>query len=152
MTLVSPFIHADVDKAFAAYCAMPHAKRADFKKPTKASFRKLHAKRHPIAVAQSAPVREAKGETQADLTQIIAEAVANAVALATGTKVESTPTPANATRKPMTAPAKDAATNRKLWRLNVEGLLADALAASDKPYITDEAAGATLTAAFGPLA
>lgn len=155
MSLISPFLIEDVKESLAAYCAMPHAQREGFKKPTLAKFRKMHAERHQQAVANAQIVVQAKQETPGDLAQIVATAVANALAVAMGGEPQTAATPvATPTRKPVAKNAipQDAASNRKLWRLNVEGLLAEALAQSDEQYVTEEAASATLTAAFGPLA
>jgi hypothetical protein len=148
MTLVSPFTLDSVDAAYAAYCAMPHMKRASAKKPTKAQFKKLYAAKRASIDAE--PIRVAKGETKGDLAQQIAEAVAAALAAANG-EPEPMEAPKPKIRK-RNAPPKDAARNAVLWRLNVEGLLNEALDASPGTYITQAAGTATLTAAFGPLA
>lgn len=138
----SPFLIDNIDEAYAAYCAMPHTKRQGYKKPTKATFKKLYAERRLELNADA--VREAKGETLADLAQQIAELSA-AVASLSGedtTQAEfDTPRP-----RPI-----DAARNGVLWRLNVEGLLTEALDASEGDYIQQAAGVATLEAHFGPL-
>jgi hypothetical protein len=138
---------ADVTQAYTAYCAMPHMKREGAKKPTKAAFKKLWTARR--IEANGSDVAAAKGDAPADLAQIIATAVA--AALAAQESGGDTAAPASK-RKPMTAAPKDAARNGVLWRLNVEGLLDAALAASGGKYITQEGGTSTLTEAFGPLA
>lgn len=50
--LISPFVHDNLDVAYAAYCAAPHAQRAGFKKPTKAQFKKLYAEKHEAKKAE----------------------------------------------------------------------------------------------------
>lgn len=139
-TLISPFAIDNIDEAYTAYCAMPFLKRKDRKKPTKAQFKKLYTQRR--IERNGAAVAEAKGDAPADLMQAFAEW------LAAQGKGEAIHTEA---RKPIKTAPKDAARNGVLWRLNVEGLLSEALAASDESYITQKAGQDTLTAAFGPL-
>lgn len=137
----SPFLIDNIDEAYAAYCAMPHTRRKGFKKPTKAKFKKLYAERRLELNADT--VREAKGETLADLAQQIAELSAAVASLSS----EDTTTEFDTPRpRPI-----DAARNGVLWRLNVEGLLTEALDVSEGDYIQQAAGVATLEAHFGPL-
>lgn len=84
----------------------------------------------------------ATDETPLDITQIIAEAIAAALG---NTPAKAEPEAADERR----TPPKDAARNAVLWRLNVEGLLSEALDASEGDYITQAAGTSTLTAKFG---
>lgn len=160
--LTSPFIHSNVDVAFAAYCAMPFAGRADFKKPTKAAFRKLHAKKHPEAVAKSKAAPAPKAAT----AQVVVEAprlvnvngtyysIDDATGILTPVTQITDTQPAVGNYRERTArediPA-DAARNSVLWALNTEGLLTDAIERSEGGCITQAIGTALLSETFGPF-
>ena len=145
-----------VEAGFAAYCASVTSGQGLALAPVRAKAEAILGKRlnpnrkgaleayckafklDPNAkVIQEAA--EARGDGQADIAQIVA-----AVLVALGNEPEAT----EDKRERREVPA-DAARNAVLWRLNVEGLLAEALDASDEDYITQEAGRATLTLHFG---
>ena len=145
------------EAGFAAYCASVTSGQGMSLEPVRAKAESILGKRlnperkgalaaycKAFDVDASAEpqtiIREAKGETPQDLAQIIAELQA---------RIEALAAPAASGRTPRTRPT-DAASNGVLWRLNVEGLLAEALDASDEDYITQDAGTTLLTATFGP--
>ena len=179
-TLTSPFSIADVSKAYKAYKAMPCFRREDRTPMPFPAFRKQHKTRHAELTAASAPVREAKGEGNGDLLHMLAELLTQATTSATATAepertAENTPDILTALREQMSRAngggndgdegddggefgredrEPDAARNAVLWRLNVEGLLPDALTRAEAEgldYITQTIGQTILTENFGPL-
>lgn len=151
--LTSPFLIADVQQSYTAYCNAPHAQRGDFVKPTKAQYKKIHAIKHPKAVAKYGAATESTPVDTAVFSPDVAAIVA-AVLTAVGKTPTEAPQAATEAYKARTAPEDrpaDAARNQVLWALNTEGLLGEALEASDKPYITQDAGTSVLTATFGPF-
>lgn len=145
--LTTPFAQPTIELAYTAYCAMPHMKREGARKPRKTTW--INQNRERWEEYQQT-IREAKGETDIDLLQALAETLADAgVDASLLTRHIKTTTTTTKTRERREAP-EDAARNAKLWRLNVEGLLPEAIARADDDYITDELAGQILTEAFGP--
>lgn len=143
-----------VEAGFAAYCASVTSGQGLALAPVRAKAESILGKRlNPerkgaleayikafglgnVTIEKAA---EARGDGPADIAQIVA-----AVLVALGNEPEAT----EDKRERREVPA-DAARNAVLWRLNVEGLLAEALDASDEDYITQEAGRATLTLHFG---
>lgn len=147
--ITSPYLIADVDQAYLAYCKLPLIKSGATPKMGKRDFRKKHAVEHPLRT-QEWPIREARGETHADLIQALLDSpLGPAIQQALGNlpEIKAAASIVNLRSKRET----DSATNGMLWRLNVEGLLTEAVEASPGDYITKGAAQAVLTDHFGEM-
>lgn len=163
MSRLSPYAEDTLEDAYAAWCGlvvgMQKARNPKWRKPSFKTWLKDHKARYEEYQAEieaderAETIREAKGETTPDVLQLLAEAL-GLTGDAQDEDDEPEAEPEKPKRKTQTKPRKrpeDAARNSVLWRLNVEGLIEEALDASDGDYITQATGSAILTKHFGEL-